>query len=100
MFSITGIPEDNTALKQHWAELQSLQMRYVELEAERNALQDALADALNQLQDTRSSNIEVLSLRKQNKQLEEDVLLLKSTVYRFAISVYIKCKKVGLLLSC
>lgn len=58
-------------------------MRCDELESERNALQDALADALNQLQETQASNAELVSLRKQNKQLEEDVLLLKSTVYRF-----------------
>lgn len=60
-----------------------MQMRCDELESERNALQDALAEALNQLQETQASNAELVSLRKQNKQLEEDVLLLKSTVYRF-----------------
>lgn len=59
-----------------------MQMQCQQLESERNALQDALADALNQLQETQTSNTEVIALRRQNKQLEEDVLLLKSTVYR------------------
>ncbi|XP_034254503.1 centrosomal protein of 89 kDa isoform X2 [Thrips palmi] len=76
------ITEENSALKQHWTELQSMQMQCQQLESERNALQDALADALNQLQESQTSNTEVLALRRQNKQLEEDVLLLKSTVYR------------------
>lgn len=74
--------EDDLIIQQRWTELQSTKMRCEQLEAERNALQDALADALNQLQDSQTSNAEVLSLRKENKQLEEDVLLLKSTVYR------------------
>lgn len=77
-----SITEDNLMLKQHWAALKSTQLRCEELEAERNALQEALADALNQLQETQANNDQVLSLKNQNKQLEEDVLLLKSTVYR------------------
>lgn len=76
------ITEENSVLKQRWTELQSVQVQCQQLESERNALQDALADALNQLQETQACNSEVLILRKQNKQLSEDVLLLKSTVYR------------------
>ncbi|XP_052130723.1 centrosomal protein of 89 kDa isoform X1 [Frankliniella occidentalis] len=76
------ITDDTSALRQHWAELQSMKIKCEHLESERNALQDALADALSQLQEKQAGNAEVCSLRKQNSQLEEDVLLLKSTVYR------------------
>ncbi|KAK3922057.1 Centrosomal protein of 89 kDa [Frankliniella fusca] len=76
------ITDDNSVLRQHWAELQSMKMKCEQLESERNALQDALADALSQLQEKQTGNSEVYSLRKLNSQLEEDVLLLKSTVYR------------------